>query len=53
MLGQAWAAMTMDLYGPLIDQNLWASAKRVGGIPGASESVDDQDETLGKSGQGL
>jgi hypothetical protein len=25
----------MDLYGHLIDQNLWASAKRLGGILGA------------------
>ncbi|HEX6485267.1 MAG TPA: hypothetical protein VF012_01035 [Nocardioidaceae bacterium] len=29
--------MTMDLYGHLIDQNLSDSAKRLGGILGASE----------------
>jgi integrase len=37
ILGHASAAMTMDLYGHLIDQNLWDSAKRLGGILGASE----------------
>jgi len=29
--------MTMDLYGHLIDHNLWQAAKKVGGILGASE----------------
>ena len=29
--------MAMDLYGHLIDQNLWDSAKRLGGIRGACE----------------
>ena len=29
MLGHASAAMTMDLYGHLIDQNLWDAAKRI------------------------
>ncbi|MBY9073965.1 tyrosine-type recombinase/integrase [Nocardioides sp. WL0053] len=37
ILGHASAAMTMDLYGHLIDQNLWTSAKRLGGILGVSE----------------
>lgn len=41
ILGHASAAMTMDLYGHLIDHNLWDSAKRVGGILGASEPVMD------------
>src|SRR4051812_15166567 len=39
VLGHASAAMTMDLYGHLIDQNLWAAVGRVGtngGISGAS-----------------
>ena len=27
--------MTMDLYGHLIDKNLWEAADRVGGTPGA------------------
>jgi integrase len=32
ILGHPSAAMTMDLYGHRIDHNLWASAKRLGGI---------------------
>jgi site-specific recombinase XerD len=40
ILGHASAAMTMDLYGHLIDQNLWDAADRVGentgGLSGAS-----------------
>lgn len=36
VLGHASAAMTMDLYGHLIDHNLWESARRVGGSMGAS-----------------
>lgn len=53
ILGHASAAMTMDLYGHLIDNNLWDSAKRVGGILGASEAEtetrtdDDDDESAG------
>ena len=45
--------MTMDLYGHLIDNNLWDSAKRVRGILGASEAQtetrtdDDDDESAG------
>ena len=41
ILGHASAAMTMDLYGHLIDQNLWDAAKRIdevsrnGGTTGA------------------
>jgi integrase len=31
ILGHASAAMTMDLYGHLIDQNLWDAAKKLGG----------------------
>ena len=34
ILGHASAAMTMDHYGHLIDHNLWAAAKLVGGILG-------------------
>ena len=30
ILGHASAAMTMDLYGHLIDQNLWDATQRVG-----------------------
>ena len=35
ILGHASAAMTMDLYGHLIDRNLWEAADRVGGTTGA------------------
>jgi integrase len=34
VLGHASAAMTMDLYGHLIDQNLWAAAARLGDTSG-------------------
>jgi integrase len=37
VLGHASAAMTMDLYGHLVDGNLWQAARVVGGISGASE----------------
>ena len=38
VLGHASAAMTMDLYGHLVDDNLWQAAQVVvGGISGASE----------------
>lgn len=42
ILGHASAAMTMDLYGHLIDQNLWDAAEKFGGTTGA--------RTLGSSG---
>jgi integrase len=38
ILGHASAAMTMDLYGHLIDQNLWDAAARFGGTTGASDA---------------
>ena len=34
VLGHATAAMTMDLYGHMIDRNLWDAAKRLGGTAG-------------------
>jgi integrase len=37
VLGHASAAMTMDLYGHLVDANLWQAAQLVGGTTGASE----------------
>ena len=43
MLGHASAAMTMDLYGHLVDGNLWQAAPVVGGISGASEPSGQQD----------
>ena len=36
--------MTMDLYGHLIDQNLWDAAKRVGDTTGTSEPDDEDDD---------
>ena len=41
VLGHASATMTMDLYGHLIDTNLWDSAKRVGGVSGAFSSTKE------------
>jgi Phage integrase family len=34
VLGHATAAMTMDLYGHLLDANLWAAAHKIGDISG-------------------
>jgi integrase len=39
ILGHASAAMTMDLYGHLIDHNLWAAAERIGGTTGAPKPL--------------
>jgi len=36
VLGHAAASMTMDLYGHMIDANLWRAAQLIGGISGAS-----------------
>ena len=47
VLGHATAAMTMDLYGHLVDDNLWEAARAVGGILGASEPPERQDEEEG------
>jgi hypothetical protein len=49
-LGHATAAMTMDLYGHLVDDNLWEAARAVGGILGASESPEPQDADEDKTG---
>jgi hypothetical protein len=40
ILGHASAAMTMDLYGHLIDQNLWDAARRIGGTTGARRQLE-------------
>ena len=45
VLDLASAAMTMDLSGHLIDQNVWDAAQRVGGTTGAS----DEQEDMGKA----
>ena len=51
ILGHASAAMTMDLYGHLIDHNLWDAAEKFGGTTGArAEGRHVNDKT---PGQGL
>jgi hypothetical protein len=52
ILGHASATMTMDLYGHLIDTNLWDSAKRVGGISGAFEPGQSPSTEAGSDEQG-
>jgi hypothetical protein len=52
ILRHASAAMTMDLYGHLIDQNLWDAAAKFRGSTGASVPVvtasgDSSNEGLG------
>jgi integrase len=51
VLGHATAAMTMDLYGHLIDRNLWSAAQRIGGTTGAwpDEGPDDEDGVLAEN----
>ena len=47
ILGHGSAAMTMDLYGHLIDQNLWDAVKRLrnsGDTSGTSQAADSRDE---------
>jgi integrase len=41
VLGHATAAMTMDLYGHLVDDNLWEAAQTIGGILGAFEPPEE------------
>jgi hypothetical protein len=40
VLGHATAAMTMDLYGHMIDRNLWDAAQRLGGHHGHGRTRD-------------
>jgi hypothetical protein len=48
VLGHATAAMTMDLYGHMVDANLWQAARLVGDISGTLEpsgrAVEDEDD---------
>jgi hypothetical protein len=48
VLGHASAAMTMDLYGHMMDANLWQAARLVGDISGTleppGESIEDEGE---------
>jgi hypothetical protein len=50
VLGHATAAMTMDLYGHMIDRNLWDAAQRLGGTTGAlsDDKPDAEGEAPGK-----
>ena len=50
VLGHATASMTMDLYGHLVDANLWEAARAIGGILGASEPPEQQDEDTDDAG---
>jgi len=45
VLGHATAAMTMDLYGHLVDGNLWQAARLVGDISGTSEPPGPPDQS--------
>ena len=47
VLGHATASMTMDLYGHLVDANLWQAARLVGDISGTPEQPEPQDEDEG------
>jgi integrase len=48
VLGHATAAMTMDLYGHMMDANLWQAARLLGDISGTSEpfgvAIEDEDD---------
>lgn len=49
VLGHATASMTMDLYGHLVDVNLWDAANRIGGTSGASGGrADETDAAPGR-----
>ena len=51
VLGHATAAMTMDLYGHLVDANLWQAARLVGDISGTSEPPEGHSRTEDESGR--
>ena len=50
VLGHATASMTMDLYGHLVDANLWQAARLVGDISGTSEPSELATEDEGQPG---
>jgi len=50
VLGHATATMTMDLYGHLVDANLWQAAQLVGGTTGAFEPSEESIRTDGEPG---
>jgi len=45
VLGHATAAMTLDLYGHLVDASLWQAAHLIGGTTGASEPSQERIRT--------
>jgi integrase len=52
VLGHATAAMTMDLYGHMIDANLWQAAQLVGDISGTSGPPEGRIRTDGSPREG-
>jgi integrase len=50
VLGHATASMTMDLYGHLVDGNLWQAARIVGDISGTSEPSKPHGREMGEPG---
>jgi len=50
VLGHATAAMTMDLYGHLVDASLWQAAQLIGGTTGASEPTQGRIRTESRPG---
>jgi integrase len=51
VLGHATAAMTMDLYGHMIDANLWRAARLVGDISGTSDPPETGIRTVASPGE--
>ncbi len=52
LLGHASAAMTMDLYGHLIDHSLWEAAAKIGGTTGAPDPNDGHAKAPDRDGSG-
>jgi Phage integrase family len=50
VLGHATAAMTLDLYGHLVDASLWQAAHLIGGTTGASEPSQERIRTESELG---
>jgi integrase len=50
VLGHATAAMTMDLYGHLVDASLWQAARLIGGTTGVSERLQARIRTESEPG---
>ena len=51
VLGHATTAMTMDLYGHLVDASLWQAARLIGGTTGASERLQGRIRTESEPGR--